>query len=107
MCQGGDDIFPNLVPSVLQYNISKNGYNLLDWWGKQKDIEGKNLYSPYRLLKLANYMMKSIDARSKDLNIKQYEKAILTPNEIDEFLKIIEQQDEIEEDNSKRKKDGI
>ena len=103
LCQGGDDIFPNLVPSVLQYNISKNGYNLLDWWGKQKDIEGKNLYSPYRLLKLANYMMKSIDARSKDLNIKQYEKVILTPNEIDIFLAKIEKQDELQEDNMKKK----
>ena len=103
LCQGGDDIFPNLVPSVLQYNISKNGYNLLDWWGKQKDIEGKNLYSPYRLLKLANYMMKSIDARNKELNIKQYEKVILTPNEIDIFLAKIEKQDELQEDNMKKK----
>ena len=61
LCQGGDDIAPNLVPSVLQYNISKNGYNLLDWWKKQKDNNGKELYSPYRLLKIVNFMMKSID----------------------------------------------
>ena len=103
LCQGGDDVFPNLVPSVLQYNISKNGYNLLDWWTKQKDIEGKELYSPYRLLKLINYMMKSIDSRNKELTIKQYEKAILAPNEIDIFLNRIEKQDELQEDNSKRK----
>ena len=103
LCQGGDDVFPNLVPSVLQYNISKNGYNLLDWWTKQKDIEGKELYSPYRLLKLINYMMKSIDSRNKELTIKQYEKAVLAPNEIDIFLNRIEKQDELQEDNSKRK----
>ena len=103
LCQGGDDIFPNLVPTVLQYNISKNGYYLLDWWTKQKDIEGKDLYSPYRLLKLINYMMKSIDARNKELNIKQYEKALLTPNEIDIFLEKIQLQDQSEQDNNKRK----
>ena len=36
LCQGGDDVYPNLVPTVLQYNISKNGYYLLDWWNFQK-----------------------------------------------------------------------
>ncbi len=106
LCQGGDDIFPNLVPSVLQYNVSKNGYNLLDWWTKQKDNEGKPLYSPYRLIKIVNYMLKSEQLRKEygqEIDKKTYKKGILTPNEIDEFLKIIEQQDEIEEDNSKRK----
>ena len=106
LCQGGDDIFPNLVPSVLQYNVSKNGYNLLDWWTKQKDNEGKPLYSPYRLIKIVNYMLKSEQLRKEygqEIDKKTYKKGILTPHEIDEFLKIIEQQDEIEEDNSKRK----
>ena len=41
LCLGGDDIVPNLVPTVLQYNIMKNGYYLLDYWDKQKDIEEK------------------------------------------------------------------
>ena len=101
LCQGGDDVVPNLVPSVLQYNISKNGYNLLDWWTKQKDSQGKTIYSSYRLLKLVNYMLKSEQARG--LNIKEFKKVILTPNEIDRFIKKIEQKDEVEEDNNKRK----
>ena len=101
LCQGGDDVVPNLVPSVLQYNISKNGYNLLDWWTKQKDSQGKTIYSSYRLLKLVNYMLKSEQARG--LNIKEYKKVILTPNEIDIFIEKIEQKDEVEEENSKRK----
>ena len=104
LCQGGNDVYPNLVPTVLQYNISKNGYYLLDWWNKQKNSdETQTLYSPYRLLKLVNYMMKSLDARKQDLSLKQYEKLILTPNEIDDFLLKIEEQDKQETDNSKRK----
>ena len=103
LCQGGDDIAPNLVPSVLQYNISKNGYNLLDWWKKQKDNSGKELYSPYRLLKIVNFMMKSIEARKQGLNIKQYEKVILIPNEIDKILEEIEKQDKEIQENEKRK----
>ena len=103
LCQGGDDVYPNLVPTVLQYNVSKNGYYLLDWWNKQKDTAGNNLYSSYRLLKLVNFMMKSLDARKQNLSLKQYENAILTYNEIDEFLAEIEKQDSQETDNSKRK----
>lgn len=78
LCQGGHDIVPNLVPSVLQYNISKNGYYLLDWWGKQKDVNGKPIFSPYRLLKLVNFMIKSIEAREfsqgKDIKKMRMEK---------------------------------
>ena len=99
---GGNDIVPNLAPTVWEYNRIKNGYYILDYWDKQKDIEGKSLYTPYRLLKLVNYMMKSIEAR--DLKtIKEYKKAIMTPNEIDEFLAEIERQDELESDNSKKR----
>lgn len=101
LCLGGDDIVPNIVPTVLQYNLRKNGYYLLDYWDKQKDTEGKSLYSPYRLLKLVNYMIKSIEARG--LNIEEYRKSIMTPNEIDKFLAEIEKQDELEPDNSKKK----
>ena len=50
-----------------------------------------------------NYMMKSLDARKQGLDIKQYEKEILTPNEIDDFLAKIEELDSKEPDNSKRK----
>ena len=103
LCQGGDDVYPNIVPSVLQYNLSKNGYNLLDWWNRQEDKNGKSIYSPYRLLKLVNYMMKSLDARKQGLNIKKYEEAILDPNEIDKFLQEIEKEDDQEQDNSRRK----
>lgn len=98
LCLGGDDIVPNIVPTVLQYNLRKNGYYLLDYWDKQKDTEGRSLYSPYRLLKLVNYMMKSIEARDLK-SIKDYRKAIMTPNEIDELLAEIERQDELETDS--------
>lgn len=112
LCQGGHDIVPNLVPSVLQYNISKNGYYLLDWWKHQKDTEGKQIYSPYRLLKLTNFMIKSLQAREYSQGkttakkVEKYKEIILTDNEIDKFLKEIEAQDEIEnseKDNRERK----
>mgnify|MGYP007005320034 CR=1 FL=1 len=86
---GGNDIIPNIVPSVYQYNIQKNGYYILDWWTKAKDINGNSIYSPEKLLKLVNYMLKSLQAR-KELGIKkqprEYRKRLLKPNEIDEFL---------------------
>lgn len=86
---GGNDIIPNIVPSVYQYNIQKNGYYILDWWTKAKDINGNSIYSSEKLLKLVNYMLKSLQAR-KELGIKkqprEYRKRLLTPNEIDEFL---------------------
>ena len=86
---GGNDIIPNVVPSVLQYNIQKNGYYILDWWTKARDIEGKPIYNEERLLKLVNYMLKSLQIR-KELGIKErpreYRKRLLTPNEIDKFL---------------------
>ena len=77
----------------------------MDWWNKQKYSDNNNpqtLYSPYRLLKLVNFMMKSLDARKQDLSLEQYEMAILTPNKIDEFLVEIEDQDRQKTDNSKR-----
>ena len=86
---GGNDIIPNIVPTVLQYNIQKNGYYILDWWPKAKDINGNSIYSPEKLLKLVNYMLKSLQIR-KELGIKkqprEYRKRLLTPNKIDEFL---------------------
>ena len=86
---GGNDIIPNIVPTVLQYNIQKNGYYILDWWPKAKNINENPIYSPEKLLKLVNYMLKSLQIR-KDLGIKkqprEYRKRLLTPNEIDEFL---------------------
>jgi len=100
---GGHDIAPNIVPSVLQYNVRKNGYYILDYWSKQKDNNGKPIYSPYRLLKVVNYMLKSIEARKTNVaDIESYRQAILTPNAIDNLLAKIEEQDLQETDNSKR-----
>lgn len=101
MAIGGDNIFPNLVPSVLQYNIQKNGYYILDWWERARDKNDKPIYNSYRLLKLTNFMMKSMEARGKTLDA--YENAIMTPNAIDIFLQSIEKEDEQVEDNSARK----
>ena len=101
---GGHDIAPNIVPSVLQYNVRKNGYYILDYWSKQKDNNGKSIYSPYRLLKVVNYMLKSIEARKSPTagDIESYRQAILTPNAIDNLLAKIEEQDLKETDNSNR-----
>ena len=101
---GGHDIAPNIVPSVLQYNVRKNGYYILDYWTKQKDNNGKPIYSPYRLLKVVNYMLKSIEARKTldAVDIEKYRQAILEPNAIDNLLSQIEEQDLKETDNSKR-----
>ena len=106
LCTGGNDIIPNLVPSVYQYNIQKNGYYLLDWWPKAKDIEGKPLYTPERLLKIVNYMLKSLEIR-QELGVKKqpktYRKKLLTPNEIDEYLSQIAEQDSQTQNNSEKK----
>ncbi len=101
MAIGGDNIFPNLVPSVLQYNIQKNGYYILDWWERARDKNDKPIYNSYRLLKLINFMMKSMEARGK--SFEAYENAIMTPNTIDIFLQSIEKEDEQIENNSARK----
>ena len=89
LSSGGNDIIPNIVPSVLQYNLQKNGYYILDWWPKAKDINGNSIYSPEKLLKIVNYMLKSLQIR-KDLGIKEkpreYRKRLLTPNVIDKYL---------------------
>lgn len=89
LATGGNDIIPNIVPSVLQYNIQKSNHYLLDWWPKAKDINGNSIYSPEKLLKLVNYMLKSMEIRKK-LGIKkypeEYREKLLEPNEIDDFL---------------------
>ena len=50
-------IIPNIVPTVLQYNVQKNGYYILDWWPKAKDINGQSIYSSEKLLKIVIYIM--------------------------------------------------
>ena len=115
LCRGGDDILPNLVPSVIQYNTQKNGYYPLDYLKQAKNTENNPIYSPYRLLKLINYMMKSNTTEARECvkeyasaktnytgseikkvqnqNIKKFKKIILTPNEIDKYLKEIEEKE--------------
>ena len=91
LCRGGDDIVPNLFPTIYQYNVQKNGYYPIDYWKQAKDINGNSIYSPFRLLKVINYMLKSstIEAREcvRDKDVKKFKKLILMPNEIDRYLK--------------------
>ena len=95
LCRGGDDIVPNLIPTVYQYNVQKNGYYPLDYLKQAKNTENNLIYNPYRLLKIINYMMKSstVEAREcvRGKDVKKFKKIILTPNEIDKYLKKIEE----------------
>ena len=97
LCRGGDDIVPNLFPTVHQFNIQKNGYYPIDYLKQAKNTNGQSIYSPYRLLKIINYMMKSstVEAREcvRDKNVKKFKKIILTPNAIDKYLKEIEEKE--------------
>lgn len=104
LCAGGHDRVENVVPSVLKYNILKNGYNPLEWWTNQKDENGKSLYSPYRLLKLLNYMTKALEARKEGLHPERFREVILdSKTALDDYIAKIEETDEREEDNNKRK----
>ena len=97
---GGDDIVPNLLPTVLHYNLQKVNYYPIDYWKNAKDINGNNIFNPYRLLKCINYMTKAStpEAREyvKNRKFKKYRNVIMTPNEIDKFLE--DKADELESD---------
>ena len=97
LCRGGDDIVPNLFPTIYQFNVQKNGYYPLDYFKQAKNINEQSIYSPYRLLKIINYMLKSstVEAREcvREKNVRKYKKIILTPNEIDKYLKEIEEKE--------------
>ena len=54
---GGHSMAFNCIPVNGKYNSSKSGYHLLDWWKCQTDGMGHSIYSPYRLLKILNYML--------------------------------------------------
>ena len=84
LVSGGHNIAQNMLPSILQYNISKNGYHLLDWYKMQETPSGEKIYNPYRLLKIYNYMSKSLSAM--DLKGEEYRQAILSKNDIDNYL---------------------
>ena len=66
LCIGGDDIVPNLLPTVLQYNMQKNGYYPIDFWKQAKDVKENTIYSPYRLLKVINYMRKTATEEARE-----------------------------------------
>ncbi len=78
---GGHHIAPNIIPDVLHYNVRKKTNNLLDYWRKEKNANGDNIYSPYRLLKLVHYILKSIQARQEyensDNSYEQYRQTVL------------------------------
>ena len=85
LCSGGDTGMWNCCPISIDRNLSKNGYHLLDWY----ENEGKSDYSPYRLLKIVNYMMKVL--QNSDIvernNIEEMREAILlNQNDIDRVL---------------------
>lgn len=84
LVSGGHNIAQNMIPSVVQYNIAKNGYHLLDWYKKQETPSGEKIYNPYRLLKIYNYMAKSLSAM--DLKGEEYRQAILDKNNLDNYL---------------------
>ena len=79
---GGHSMAFNCIPVNGKYNSSKSGYHLLDWWKCQTDGMGHSIYSPYRLLKILNYMLKCLES----INKEDQSTYVLTDNEIDVFL---------------------
>ena len=79
---GGHSLAFNCVPVIKKYNEQKSGFHLLDWWRMQTGENGKSLYNPHRLLKLINYMVKSLEA----INTGNETTHVLIDNEIDKFL---------------------
>lgn len=79
---GGHSMAFNCIPVRVNYNSSKSGYHLLDWWKCQTDGTGKSVYNPYRLLKVLNYMVKCLEA----VGLQEPTVHILTDNKIDVFL---------------------
>ena len=63
-----------------EFSVQKNGYYPLDYWMIARDSDGKPLYSPHRLLKVINYMMKASTKEAR---------ACVKEKNIDEFRNII------------------
>ncbi len=80
---GGHSMAFNCIPVSRKYNSSKSGYHLLDWWKYQTDEFGNSVYDPLRLLKLLNYMIKSLES----IGIEEPIIHVLEDNEIDQFLR--------------------
>ena len=91
LAMGGHDIYPNLVPCILQYNTNKNKKYLLDFLFSQKDTEGNIIYSPYRMVKLINYIVKSIEARNDEMTPEEYGQYLLSTDLISLYLKNAEE----------------
>jgi hypothetical protein len=75
---------------------------LLDWWKNQNDGKGNTIYNPYRLLKIVNYILKSL--KSLEDNKDYLESA----NKVDEYLLKLEnllysniQHVDVKDDNKK------
>ncbi|MBE5812430.1 MAG: HNH endonuclease [Clostridiales bacterium] len=81
---GGHSTSFNCVPVINRYNSSKSGYHLLDWWKSQNDGKGNTIYNPYRLLKIVNYILKSLKTIEND---RDY---LGKDNKIDEYLSQVE-----------------
>lgn len=85
LSMGGNSMSYNCVPSLLHYNLRKSTHHPLDWWQEQENIEGNKIFNPIRLLKLLNYILKTLKyIEEKDIN--KYKKLILSPNEIDKYI---------------------
>ncbi len=80
---GGHSMAFNCIPVSCKYNSSKSGYHLLDWWKYQTDEFGNSVYNPLRLLKLLNYMIKSLES----IGVEDPTVHVLEDNEIDQFLR--------------------
>ena len=77
---GGHSAAFNCVPVISRYNSSKSGYHLLDWWKGQNDGQGNTIYNPYRLLKIINYILKSLKSLEEKNDLLEEN------NDIDEYL---------------------
>lgn len=83
LTSGGHTMAFNCVPVMKKYNTIKSGYHLLDWW-RTYTINGKeSLFTPYRLLKLINYMIKNLEY----IGLSNKKELVLTPDQIDKYLK--------------------
>ncbi|MBQ7668470.1 MAG: hypothetical protein IJS47_04015, partial [Clostridia bacterium] len=80
---GGHSMAFNCIPVIKKFNTLKSGYHLLDWWRSYKVTNTETLYTPYRHLKIVNYMLKALES----INMEDKREYILTPDFVDEFLK--------------------
>lgn len=89
---GGDDIYPNVVPCVLTYNENKSVTHILDFLLTTKNKDGNILYSPFRVLKLVNYMIKSMEARNQQMTPEQFGEYLFLEDEVNRYLAKIEEE---------------